>query len=65
MNQSLEDRIVELEIKLSYADDLLEQLNTTVALQQSQLELLGRELRLLKQRDTNLPMGREEPPPHY
>jgi SlyX protein len=67
---ALEDRITELEIKLSFADDLLEQLNATVVRQQQQIDLLQRELLALRQqwRDGSAGLaasGGHEPPPHY
>ncbi|MBX9870789.1 MAG: SlyX family protein [Burkholderiaceae bacterium] len=63
-------RLTELEIKASYAEDLLEQLNTTVYRQQQQIELLLREVMGLRQQ---LPEGsqpvlrnlRDDLPPHY
>ncbi|MFO6420504.1 SlyX family protein [Hylemonella sp. W303a] len=66
-------RLDELEIKASYAEDLLEQLNLTVYRQQQQIESLQRQIEHLRkqlperdpaqgatQRD-----AREERPPHY
>ena len=63
-------RLTELEIKASYAEDLLEQLNTTIYRQQQQIELLMRELVSLR---AQLPEGsqpmlrnvRDDLPPHY
>jgi SlyX protein len=63
-------RLDELEIKASYAEDLLEQLNQTIYRQQQQIDLLLREVRALR---TQLPEGsapvqrnlRDELPPHY
>jgi SlyX protein len=66
-----EARITELEIKLTYAEDLLEQLNLTVFRQQQRIDLLQQELRLLNNRMENLAASeeksdlREEIPPHY
>jgi SlyX protein len=66
-----DDRITELEIKLAYAEDLLEQLNMTVYRQQQRIDLLQEELRLLNSRLENLGSSqeptdlREEIPPHY
>lgn len=45
----MDARINELEVKLSFAEDLLEQLNLTVFRQQQQIEGLQRELRALRQ----------------
>lgn len=68
MSGALEARIVELEIKLSFADDLLEQLNAQLARQQAQIDWLARELQELKRRDGAGPSpqaGGHELPPHY
>ncbi len=66
----IEQRLTELEIKASYADDLLEQLNRQVWRQQLQIEQLQRELAELRaqQRDSATPAFRslrDELPPHY
>lgn len=66
-------RLDELEIKVSYAEDLLEQLNLTVYRQQQQIENLQRQIEHLRNQlpDRNPAMGtaqrdaREERPPHY
>ena len=63
-------RLTELEIKLSYAEDLLDELNKTVFRQQETIELLTRQLLNLRDRvDTFQPQERrdlrEEIPPHY
>lgn len=68
--QDAEARLTELEIKASYAEDLLEQLNATIYRQQQQIDLLLREVMSLRQQ---LPEGsapvlrnaRDELPPHY
>lgn len=65
-----EARLTELEIKASYAEELLDQLNTTIYRQQQQIELLLREVGGLRQQ---LPEGsqpvlrnlRDDLPPHY
>lgn len=66
----VEQRLTELEIKVSYGDDLLEQLNALVYRQQQQIDALVRELRELRQRvpDGSQPGARnlrDEIPPHY
>ena len=66
----IDQRLTELEIKASYADDLLDTLNEMVARQQEQIDLLLREVSRLRQRGEpeaapavrNL---RDELPPHY
>ena len=63
-------RLTDLEIKASYAEDLLDHLNRLVALQQDRIDALVRELaRLHEQRagaDAGAPRNlRDELPPHY
>ena len=65
-----EDRLAELEIKASFADDLLDRLNEQVYRQQRQIEQLQRELAALRDqwRDNATPALRslrDELPPHY
>jgi SlyX protein len=66
-----DQRLTDLEIKVSYADDLLDTLNALVARQQEQIDLLLREVSRLRQRggDDGQPAGprdpRDELPPHY
>jgi len=65
---ALEKRLVDLEVKAAYADDLLDQLNRTVFRQQQQIESLARELLALRQQQAAGqipgPVG-DERPPHY
>ena len=71
----MDDRLTELEIKLSLTEHLVEELNRTVFRQQEQLDLLQEQLRLLyKQIQANAPDAsapaeprslRDEIPPHY
>jgi SlyX protein len=72
MPDTTEARLAELEIKLSFAEDLLETLNETVAAQQSQMALLHDELRAVYQHMQQMAQGeklnlnlRDELPPHY
>ena len=66
-----EQRLTDLEIKASFADDLLDTLNVLVAQQQEQIDLLLREVSRLRQRggDDGQSAGprdpRDELPPHY
>ena len=65
-----EDRLAELEIKVSFADDLLDRLNELVYRQQRQIEQLQLELAALRGqwRDNTTPTFRslrDELPPHY
>lgn len=66
----MEARINELEVKLAFAEDLLDALNQTVFRQQQQIELLAKEMRELRKQMAasiaNEPHSlRDEIPPHY
>lgn len=66
----MESRITELEIKISYTEDLVEELNKLVYRQQEQIDLLFREVRSLREQAQNTqpqePLSlRDELPPHY
>lgn len=66
----VESALTELQIKASYAEDLMDKLNETVFRQQQQIDLLLREVAGLRRQ---LPEGttpvlsslRDELPPHY
>ena len=53
--QDIERRLTELEIKASFADDMLEQLNQIIVRQQQQMERLARELADLRQQQRQAP----------
>lgn len=66
----MESRITELEIKISYTEDLVEELNRLVFRQQEQIDLLFREIRALReQAQSAQPQEqrslRDDLPPHY
>jgi SlyX protein len=66
----MENRVTELEVKLAFAEDLLETLNTTVYRQQERIEQLERIVRDLRQLVLQaIPAEqrslRDEIPPHY
>lgn len=67
----LAERLTELEIKSSYADDLLEQLNMTIYRQQQQIDSLIQQVAHLRQQSQNAGQEgsvrnlRDELPPHY
>ncbi len=68
MNQ--DERITNLEVKLSFSEDVLEELNQTIYKQQQQIDALIKEVKALKlQMASNLPSDgnspRDEIPPHY
>jgi len=65
-----EQRIIELEIKAAYQEDLLQELNKIIAQQQHQILLLEKTCQLLHERINSfrLENGEEvidQPPPHY
>ena len=68
---ALEQRLTDLEIKASFREDALDQLNAVVVRQQQQVDALLRELAQLRQQlpdaDTPRPFRslRDELPPHY
>ena len=66
----MEARINELEVKLGFAEDLLEELNRTVYRQQQQIDRLYLEVRELREQLASAAPGegrslRDEIPPHY
>jgi SlyX protein len=65
-----EARITELEIKASFAEDLLDRLNEVIVRQQAQIDLLLREVAQLRQQPAagDAPASRslrDELPPQY
>lgn len=69
VNPMSDDRITNLEIKLSFTEDLIEKLNETVYKQQQQIEFLYRELKAIKEQASSAGGGggslKDEIPPHY
>lgn len=66
----IEQRLIELEIKAAYQEDLLQELNTIVAQQQRQIYLLEKTCQMLHERMNSLLDEKgsdtvEPPPPHY
>ncbi|CAJ97319.1 putative coiled-coil protein SlyX (sensitive to lysis X) [Cupriavidus necator] len=67
----MDDRINELEIKLAFQEDLLDTLNSTVARQQHQIDLLQEQFRALYQQVRSAATTaaeadpQQEIPPHY
>lgn len=67
---AIEDRLTELEIKLSLTEDLLDEVNRTVYRQQLQIDRLLAELRALRDQlasanRVEFRSLRDEMPPHY
>ena len=66
----VESRITELEIKISYAEDMVDELNRTVFRQQQQIDLLVAQIKALREQVQTDEPGeqrslRDELPPHY
>lgn len=66
-----DERIIELEIKAAYQEDLLQELNKIVAGQQQQIDRLEATCKMLNERIKSLSIegstgeNVEEVPPHY
>ncbi len=67
-----ENRLIELEIKVAYQDDLLQTLNTIIATQQQQIDRLERAYKTMHERVSSLALKMPEEsspmheiPPHY
>jgi len=61
-------RMTNLEIQLSFTEDLIEKLNETVYKQQQQIEFLYQELKAIKEQASNgsgTGSLKDEIPPHY
>ncbi|MBQ0936810.1 SlyX family protein [Ideonella paludis] len=67
--QDIESRLTDLEIKLSFTEDLVDTLNAMVTQQQDHIELLLKEVRRLREQAPEGGPGfrslRDELPPHY
>lgn len=66
----LTDRLTELEIKASYTEDLIDQLDKVIVRQQEQIDLLIKTVAELRQSSTDGGLGvarnlRDDLPPHY
>lgn len=67
---TVESRLTDLEVKISFNEDLIEELNRTIYRQQKQIDLLAAEIVALRDQVKNQPQGemrslRDEIPPHY
>jgi len=65
-----EQRLTDLEIKASFTEDLLDQLNQVIVRQQQQIDILIREIGHLRQSTPDEGVGmprnlRDDLPPHY
>jgi SlyX protein len=66
----IEHRLTDLEVKASFTEDMLDQLNQVIVRQQGQIDRLMRELSDLRERrsaadDVAFRSLRDELPPHY
>jgi len=66
----MNDQITDLEIRLTYQEATINELNDVVVRQQDQIDILISELTRLKQQmdggaEFVRPMSEETPPPHY
>jgi SlyX protein len=67
----IERRLMDLEVKASFTEDMLDQLNLVIVQQQSQIDQLVREVIALRERGSAGGEGgavrnlRDELPPHY
>ena len=69
-SDTTDQRLTDLEIKASFTEDLLDQLNQVIVRQQQEIDLLMREVRQLRLQmpdNTGPASGKasEELPPHY
>ncbi len=65
-----DQRLTELEIKASFSEDLLDQLNLVIVRQQAQIDLLIREVQTLREQQPDGVAGSaarlmDDLPPHY
>lgn len=74
MDTRTDERLTELEIKSSFMDDMLEELNQVIIRQQATIDLLVREVRALKSHSPDAAASqvgdvtaraRDNLPPHY
>jgi SlyX protein len=70
LDNRLNDRLTELEIKASYTEDLIDQLDKVIVRQQEQIDLLIKAITELRQSSTDGGLGaarnlRDDLPPHF
>jgi SlyX protein len=69
-SESVDQRLMELEIKCSFTEDLVERLNEVIVRQQAQIDRLQREVMEMREQARAADPGsfrslRDEMPPHY
>ena len=70
LNRNNEERLTALEIKASYAEDQIDQLDKVIVRQQEQIDMLIQAITELRQSSTDGGMGaarnlRDDLPPHF
>ncbi len=60
-----ESRLIELEIKVTRQDDLLDQLNTVIFDQQKQIDVLAKKIATFEKQVDAPSTPRNDKPPHY
>ncbi len=70
LHTDIDKRLMDLEVKSSFTEDLVEQLNQTIFQQQQQIDALIHEVSQLRQQTPDGGSGgfsslRDELPPHY
>ncbi len=67
--KGLGERVDTLEMRLTYQDEAIEQLNQTITAQWKQIDALTRQIKELRERlqeaEANAPGPANERPPHY
>lgn len=66
----MNDQVTDLEIRLTYQESALQQLNDVIVKQQDQIDALIEEIKRLRQQlqsgaEFVRPLSEETPPPHY
>lgn len=69
-SESVDQRLMELEIKCSFTEDLVERLNEVIVRQQAQIDRLQREVMEIREQARAADPGsfrslQDEMPPHY
>ncbi|MEY3871253.1 MAG: hypothetical protein RLZZ296_248 [Pseudomonadota bacterium] len=70
LEEQTDQRLTELEIKASFSEDLLDQLNLVIVRQQAQIDLLIKEVKQLRDQQPDGVAGgaarlTDDLPPHY
>ena len=60
-----DERLTNLEIRITHQDEVIEQLNTVIYAQQKQIDLLEKKLGAVEKQTGDPTAPRNEKPPHY